>query len=85
MLSSVKIEVCYIVLLIAQLAVQASGPELVLVSRITVFVWAVIMGAAISIFQSAGVNVYWLTIWNGIICAGELQACLLSIHACYSL
>lgn len=55
--------------------VQAKGPELVLVSRIAVFVWACIMGAAICIFQSAGVNVYWLTIWNGIICAGGLCCC----------
>ena len=50
---------------------QASGRELVMVSRIAVLVWACIMGAAICIFQAAGVNVYWLTIWNGIICAGE--------------
>ncbi|KAK9840695.1 hypothetical protein WJX84_007535, partial [Apatococcus fuscideae] len=63
---------------------QASGRELVMVSRIAVLVWACIMGAAICIFQAAGVNVYWLTIWNGIICAGAVGPViyLLSLERC---
>ena len=40
--------------------VQASGERLVWVSRIMVFVWAVVMGCAMSVAQVAGINVNFL-------------------------
>ena len=39
---------------------QASGGKLITVSRISVCVWAVIMGCAMSIAQAATINVNWL-------------------------
>ena len=39
---------------------QASGERLVWVSRIMVFVWAVVMGCAMSVAQVASINVNFL-------------------------
>lgn len=39
---------------------QATGQQLVRVSRIGVCVWAVIMGIAMTIAQAASINVNWL-------------------------
>ena len=39
---------------------QASGAKLVTVSRVSVCVWAIIMGCAMSIAQAATINVNWL-------------------------
>ncbi len=41
-------------------ALQASGERLVRVSRVAVFVWAVIMGIAMSVAQVANINVNFL-------------------------
>ena len=57
---------------------QAGGAELVTVSRIAVLMWALIMAGVLSALNAAEVNVYWLTIWNGIICTGTAQALLTS-------
>lgn len=42
------------------MVVQATGGQLVWVSRVGVCVWAIIMGAAMCIAQAAGINVNWL-------------------------
>ena len=60
---------------------QASGKELVLVSRLTVFVWAVWMGGLLAVLNAAGVNVYWLGIWNGVVASGTAQLARFSIRA----
>ena len=39
---------------------QASGERLVRVSRVAVFVWAVVMGIAMSVAQVANINVNFL-------------------------
>lgn len=39
---------------------QASGERLVCVSRIMVFVWAIVMGCAMSVAQVASINVNFL-------------------------
>lgn len=39
---------------------QATGKQLVRVSRIAVCVWAVVMGCAMCIAQAASINVNWL-------------------------
>ena len=58
-------------------SLQASGKELVLVSRLTVFVWSVWMGGLLAILNAANVNVYWLGIWTAVITSGAaLFACL---------
>lgn len=62
---------------------QAGGPELVLVSRIVVVVWALVMAASLSILNAAEVNVYWLTIWNGIICTGMPLSCWLQLDSAH--
>ena len=53
-----------------QTSLQASGKELVLVSRLTVFVWSVWMGGLLAILNAANVNVYWLGIWTGVVSSG---------------
>lgn len=39
---------------------QATGKRLVVVSRVSVCIWAIIMGIAMSIAQAATINVNWL-------------------------
>ena len=39
---------------------QATGKKLVVVSRVSVCIWAIIMGIAMSIAQAATINVNWL-------------------------
>ena len=58
---------------------QASGKELVLVSRLTVFVWSVWMGGLLAILNAANVNVYWLGIWTGVVSSGVALVSCLSI------
>ena len=52
-----------------------------LVSRLTVFVWAVWMGGLLAVLNAAGVNVYWLGIWNGVIASGAAQLARFSVRA----
>ena len=52
-----------------------------LVSRLTVFVWAVFMGGLLAILNAANVNVYWLGIWNGVVASGTPQLARFSMQS----
>ncbi|KAK9816495.1 hypothetical protein WJX72_001008 [[Myrmecia] bisecta] len=51
---------------------QASGERLLMVSRISVCIWAVIMGCASCIVQAASINVNWLIIVIGVFVGGAV-------------
>ena len=63
-------------------AMQATGKRLVVVSRVSVCIWAIIMGIAMSIAQAATINVNWLiTIIGARVCASSHLTCHFSSGA----
>ncbi|KAK9904775.1 hypothetical protein WJX75_002276 [Coccomyxa subellipsoidea] len=63
---------------------QATGKQLVSVSRIAVCVWAVVMGCAMCIAQAASINVNWLITIIGVFVGGAVPplAALLTWRKC---
>ncbi|BDA49838.1 Urea-proton symporter DUR3 [Coccomyxa sp. Obi] len=63
---------------------QATGGQLVVVSRVGVCVWAIVMGAAMCIAQAAGINVNWLITIIGVFVGGAVPplAALLTWRGC---
>ncbi|KAK9840778.1 hypothetical protein WJX81_004136 [Elliptochloris bilobata] len=63
---------------------KASGERLVWVSRIMVFVWAIVMGCAMSVAQVANINVNFLITIIGVIVGGAVPplACALTWTCC---